>query len=97
MDVTAKKNFYLHYCTKRYSFQIEKCGDPTCCPPSWLPGEMFSKIKGLPDPTFTTELYGTDTDDTDCSSTALRQERERELSSLFIAVKVRGVALCLAL
>jgi len=106
--VTAKRFmefFYSHCHTRRYSFQVKKCSDPTCCPPSRLPSEMFSKIKWLPDPTFTTdkshyktfqELYGTDTDDTDCPSTALRQEREKEPSSLFTAAKVRGVAPCLA-
>jgi hypothetical protein len=57
-------------------------------------------MKWLPDPTFTTDkmhyktfqdLYGTDTNDTDCPSVALRQEREKEASSFFTAAKVRGV------
>ncbi len=108
-EVTKAKKFMdffnAHCHARKYSFQVKKCVDPTCCSTPRLRSETFEEIQWLPDPTFTTdklhyktfhELYGTNTDDTDCPSTTLRQEREKEPSSLFTAAKVRGVALCLA-
>ena len=62
---------------------------------------MYSKIKWLPDPTITSdrsryktfqEMYWTDSDNTDCPSTAL----ETAIIFIFTAAKVRGVAPCLA-
>ena len=108
-DIQKAKTFLkfveLHCHLRKYSFQIKKCSDTSCCPPSRLPTEIFSKLKWLPDPTLTLdkgnyktfqELYGHDTKDTDCPSMAICREREQEPSSLFTASKVRGVAQCLA-
>lgn len=108
-DIGKAKTFLKfvdsHCCVRKYSFQVKKCNDPTCCPPSRLSSEVFSKIKWLPDPTFTSdkthyktfqELYGLETNENDCPSRTLCREREQEPSSLFTAAKVRGVATCLA-
>ena len=108
-DISKAKNFLKfvdsHCHLRRYSFQVKKCEDRTCCPPPRLSEEILSSLCWLPNPTLTSdkahfktfgELYGQETQDTDCPSSAICREREQEPSALFTAAKVRGLACCLA-
>ena len=73
---TKLKEFIEHCCLQRhYSFQIKKCGQPTCdiCRPPRLPPDVFDEVKYLPDPMSGTDghykqfqdVYGTVTSE-DC-------------------------------
>ena len=108
-DISNAKDFLKffdsHCHLRKYSFQVKKCEDSTCCSPPRSPSGVFSGVSWLPDPTLTPDkahfkkfgdLYGQDTKDSDCPSQNILREREQEPSSLFTAAKVRGVAHCLA-
>ena len=109
-DVSSKAPNFMkfvdtHCHIRQYSFQIKKCGDSTCCPPPRLPLDTFSSLHWLPDPTLSDnkahfkifqDLYGQETNDNDCPSSILIREKEQEPSTLFTAVKVRGLAQCMA-
>lgn len=99
------KFFESHCHLRKYSFQVKKCEDRTCCPPPRSSSETFSSICWLPDPTLASDkdnfktfedLYGQETKDSDCPSQILHRGREQEPSSFFTAAKVRGLAHCLA-
>ena len=82
------KKFMDHCCvTRKYMFQIKKCGSLTCsiCKPPHLPQEIFEQIKLLPDPMpgenykpFS-EVYGTTTSKEHCPSSTKKTKRRKTL------------------